>query len=46
MADYAVEEAERILREHIVSPLEPRQEQELDRIMAAAAKEFEKKIKK
>ena len=36
MADYAVEEAERILREHIVPPLEPRQEQELDRILAAA----------
>lgn len=43
MADYAVDEAERILREHTVPPLEPQQEQELDRIMAAAAKEFEKK---
>ncbi|HEX2992379.1 MAG TPA: trimethylamine methyltransferase family protein, partial [Anaerolineales bacterium] len=46
MADYAVEEAERILREHTVPPLEPRQEQELDRIMAAAATEFEKKVNK
>jgi trimethylamine:corrinoid methyltransferase-like protein len=46
MADYAVDEAERILREHTVPPLEPRQEQELDRIMAAAARELEKKIKK
>lgn len=46
MADYAVDEAERILREHTVPPLEPRQEQELDRIMAAAATEFEKKGKK
>ena len=43
MADYAIDEAERILREHTVLPLEPQQEQELDRIMAAAAKEFEKK---
>ena len=39
MADYATEEADRILREHIVPPLEPRQEQELDRILAAAATE-------
>lgn len=45
MADHAAEEAERLLREHIVPPLEPQQEQELDRIMAAAAKEFEKKKK-
>jgi trimethylamine--corrinoid protein Co-methyltransferase len=43
LADYAVDEAERILREHVVPPLEPQQELELDRIMAAAAKEFEKK---
>ena len=43
MADHAVDEAERLLRDHIVPPLEPQQEQELDRIMAAAAKEFEKK---
>jgi trimethylamine:corrinoid methyltransferase-like protein len=39
MADHAVDEAERILHEHIVPPLEPQQEQELDRILAAAAKE-------
>jgi trimethylamine--corrinoid protein Co-methyltransferase len=43
MADHAVEEAERILREHIVPPLEPQQEQELDRIMAAAEKEMMRK---
>jgi trimethylamine--corrinoid protein Co-methyltransferase len=43
MADYAVEEAERILREHHVPPLEPQQEKELDRILAAAEKETEKK---
>ncbi|HKY54438.1 MAG TPA: trimethylamine methyltransferase family protein, partial [Anaerolineales bacterium] len=39
MADYATEEAERILREHIVPPLEPAQEQELDSILDAAARE-------
>ncbi len=43
MADYATEEAERILREHQVQPLEPQQEKELDRIMAAAEKEMIKK---
>jgi trimethylamine--corrinoid protein Co-methyltransferase len=43
MADYAVDEAERILREHVVPPLEPQQEKELDRIMAAAEQEFKKK---
>ena len=43
MADHATDEAERILREHVVTPLEPQQEQELDRILAAAEKEFEKK---
>ena len=37
MADHATDEAERILREHVVTPLEPQQEQELDRILAAAA---------
>jgi len=37
MADHAVDEAERILREHAVPPLEPQQEKELDRILAAAA---------
>lgn len=42
MVDYAVEEAERILREHVVPPLEPQQEKELDRIMKAAEKEMVK----
>lgn len=40
MADYAIVEAERILREHVVPPLEPQQEAELDRIMAAAEREL------
>ncbi|MBI4761000.1 MAG: trimethylamine methyltransferase family protein [Chloroflexota bacterium] len=40
MADYAIAEAERILREHVVPPLEPQQEAELDRIMAAAEREL------
>ncbi len=39
MADHAVDEAERILREHTVPPLEPQQEEELGRILAAAEKE-------
>lgn len=39
MADYAVEEAERLLREHVVPPLEPAQEAELDKILAAAERE-------
>ncbi|MEW6085988.1 MAG: trimethylamine methyltransferase family protein [Chloroflexota bacterium] len=39
MADYAIDEAERILREHVPTPLEPQQEAELDRILAAAEKE-------
>jgi trimethylamine---corrinoid protein Co-methyltransferase len=39
MADYAADEAERILREHVVAPLESQQELELDRILAAAEKE-------
>ena len=43
MADHATDEAERILREHVVPPLEPHQEQELDRILAAAEKEMKKK---
>ena len=38
MADHATDEAERILREHEIPPLEPKQE--LNRIMAAAATEF------
>ena len=43
MADHAIEEAERILREHEVPPLEPQQEKELDKIMAAAEQEMVKK---
>ncbi len=43
IADHAVDEAERILREHQVPPLEPQQEKELDRIMAAAEKEMVRK---
>jgi trimethylamine--corrinoid protein Co-methyltransferase len=39
MADYATVEAEHILKEHVVPPLEPWQEKELDRIMAAAETE-------
>jgi len=45
IADYAIDEAERILREHIIPPLEPQQEQELDRILMAAEKETVKKKK-
>lgn len=43
MVDYAIAEAERILREHVVPPLEPQQEKELDRIMAAAEREMVRK---
>ena len=43
IVDHAVDEAERILREHQVPPLEPQQEKELDRIMAAAEKDHVKK---
>jgi trimethylamine--corrinoid protein Co-methyltransferase len=43
--EHAVDEAERILREHVVSPLEPQQEKELDAIMAAAEREMVKKKK-
>jgi trimethylamine--corrinoid protein Co-methyltransferase len=43
MADRAIDEAEKILREHEVPPLEPQQEKELDEIMAAAEKELVKK---
>ena len=39
IADYAADEAERILREHAVPPLEPQQEQELDKILEAAGRE-------
>ncbi len=42
LADRAIDEAERILREHEVPPLEPQQEKELDAIMAAAEKELVK----
>jgi trimethylamine--corrinoid protein Co-methyltransferase len=43
IVDNAVAEAERILHEHQVPPLEPQQEKELDKIMAAAEKEMVKK---
>lgn len=43
MADYATDEAERILREHVVEPLSEQQEAELDKIMVAAEKETLKK---
>lgn len=43
MADHATDEAERILREHTVPPLEPAQEAELNRILAAAERETVKK---
>jgi len=43
MADHAIDEAERILHEHEVPPLEPQQEQELDRILAAAEQETAKR---
>src|SRR5258706_495685 len=45
MADNAIDEAERILREHVVPSLEPQQEKELDRIFAVAEKETIKKKK-
>jgi trimethylamine:corrinoid methyltransferase-like protein len=44
MADHALEEAERILREHEVPPLDPQQEKELDRILAAAEEATRKRI--
>ncbi len=43
MADNATDEAERILREHVVPPLEAAQEAELDKILAAAERETVKK---
>lgn len=43
MADYAADEAERILKEHVVEPLSPQQEAELDKIMLAAEKDVVKK---
>ncbi|NUQ85986.1 MAG: trimethylamine methyltransferase family protein, partial [Anaerolineales bacterium] len=46
MADRAIEEAERILREHEVPPLSPEQERELDKILAAAEMETSKQVDK
>lgn len=43
LARRAQSEAERILREHQVEPLEERQENELDKILAEAEKEMERK---
>jgi trimethylamine--corrinoid protein Co-methyltransferase len=43
MADYAAAEAERLLREYEIPPLEPQQERELDAIMAGAEKEMVRK---
>ncbi len=40
MADRAMDAADKILREHVVPPLEDKQNQELDAIMAAAEKEL------
>jgi trimethylamine:corrinoid methyltransferase-like protein len=42
LAERAQAEAEQILREHQVPPLEPAQERELDAIMAAAEHELVK----
>jgi len=42
MADRAMDGADRILREHVVPPLEDKQNHELDAIMAAAEKELVK----
>jgi len=42
MVERAQADAERILREHLVPPLDPLQEHELDVIMAAAEKELVK----
>jgi trimethylamine--corrinoid protein Co-methyltransferase len=43
MADHATDEAERILREHQPEPLDPAQEAELDKILAAADRKTVKK---
>jgi len=43
IADNAVDQADKILREHQVPPLEPQQERELDKIMASVEKETVKK---
>ena len=45
MADYATDEAERILHEHVVPPLDEKQEAELDRILKSAEKETVKSKK-
>ena len=42
MVERAQAEAERVLREHEVPPLEEAQEKELDALMAAAEKELAK----
>jgi len=42
MAERAAAEAERILREHQVPPLEAAQERELDALLSAAEKELVK----
>jgi trimethylamine--corrinoid protein Co-methyltransferase len=44
MADYAIAEAERILREHEVPPLSAEQERELDKILMAAEREMVKQV--
>lgn len=43
MVERAIEETERIFREHEVPPLEPQQEKELDAIMASAEMELARK---
>jgi trimethylamine:corrinoid methyltransferase-like protein len=43
MAERAQDEAERILREHQIPPLEPIQEKELEALMAAAEGELVKR---
>ncbi|HRQ22700.1 MAG TPA: trimethylamine methyltransferase family protein [Anaerolineales bacterium] len=43
MADHAIDEAERILREHQPEPLDPAQEAELDKILASAERETVKR---
>lgn len=43
LAKRAQAEAERILREHVVAPLDEKQEQELDKILVAAEEEMRKK---
>ena len=43
MVERAIAEADKILREHEVPPLEPQQEKELDKIMSAAERELVRK---